>query len=153
MLVSLIFLRSDIAKKHHMIFASNPYEIVEFIRPKFSPDVEELWALAINAQGKVIKDQMLFRGTVDVCPCHPRDIFRFAILQNASAFILIHNHPSGATNPSAEDIDLTHKIYQLSQMMGIEFLDHIILTDSDFASLKTLGLLNKKRKRIIALQK
>ena len=76
----------------------------------------------------------LFRGTVDACPVHPRDIFRFAIVHNASSFIIAHNHPSGDLKPSLSDLKFTKKLIRLSQTMQIPLIDHLILTKSSYCS-------------------
>jgi len=83
----------------------------------------------------------MFRGTVDRCLIHPRDIFRYVVQNNASAFIMFHNHPTGILIPSDEDVKFTKKLKQLSKMMEIIFLDHIILNRNGFQSLKELRLL------------
>src|SRR4051812_876001 len=66
-------------------------------------DVEELWALALGCNQKLLKKQCIFRGTVDECLVHPREILRFAILSKASSLILAHSHPSGECFPSEPD--------------------------------------------------
>ena len=106
-------------------------------------DVEEMWVIALNSQLKMIDLQMLFRGTVDQCHVHPRDIFRFVCLQNASSFIIAHNHPSQDTEPSQEDIELTQKIFNLAQMMEIRLLDHLILSEKTYSSMSEDGILKK----------
>jgi DNA repair protein RadC len=67
---------------------------------------------------------------------HPREVFQRAILQGAAAIILCHNHPSGSTEPSQDDIKVTNKLVQAGKIVGIEVLDHIIIGDSSFRSMK-----------------
>lgn len=95
---------------------------------------EELWIAALDSNSTVISSAMLFKGTVNYCLFHPRDIFRFVILHNSVSFLLAHNHPSNSSLPSPEDIELTRRIYCLSQLMQIPLLDHIITTKDSFYS-------------------
>ncbi len=74
---------------------TNPSKGAEFFRKRMSKEVEEVWAAALDPGKQVIAAQCLFRGTVDQCLIHPRDIFRFACIHNASALLVAHNHPSG----------------------------------------------------------
>lgn len=119
---------------------------------EFNWEQEEVHIVALNPQKQIISTGLLFRGTVDYCLFHPRDVFRFIITNNASAFILAHNHPSGQQEPSEADIHLTHKLYKLSTMMGIEFLDHLVLTRSGFKSLSEMSLLKLSRSRSARLK-
>ncbi len=102
-------------------------------------DVEELWCVALGPGLQLISIKMIFRGTVDSCPCHPRDIFRFACLQNASQIIIAHNHPSGDPHPSQEDLELTSRLSTIGEAMEIPVIDHIILTTQNFTSIKELN--------------
>lgn len=110
------------------------------IQPHFEWEQEEVHIIALDSRQSVINHRLMFRGTVDSCLIHPRDIFRYVIQNNASAFIMFHNHPTGVLSPSNEDLKFTKKLKQLSKMMEINFLDHIILTRDGFQSLKELQL-------------
>lgn len=107
----------------------------ECVRKDINPHAEELWLLALNSQLQLIEKEMVFRGTVDQCLIHPRDIFRLLIKHNASSFILAHNHPSNQTHPSNQDLILTKKIYQLSHLMQIPLLDHLIVSPTQYYSM------------------
>jgi DNA repair protein RadC len=98
-------------------------------------DVEELWCLALGPGLKLIAVQMIFRGTVDACTVHPRDIFRFACLQNASQLIIAHNHPSGDHEPSLQDLEFTQKLIEVGWAIEIPIVDHLIITDSTYSSM------------------
>ena len=98
-------------------------------------DVEEFWVMALNSTKQMIKIQMIFRGTVDFCFIHPRDVFRFAILQNASSILLAHNHPSGEVLPSKQDIIITQDLILIGKLLQIPIVDHIILCKSGYKSL------------------
>jgi DNA repair protein RadC len=102
-------------------------------------EIEEFWALALSPKKTVLNRKMIFRGTVDSCLVHPRDIFRFACLENASALLIAHNHPSGDLVPSYEDIRFTQQIITAANLMEIPIIDHVIVTKTGFVSLRTDG--------------
>ena len=84
---------------------------------------------------------MLDCGTVDHTPVYPREIIRRALQLNASAVILVHNHPSGDPTPSRADIDMTREIVALANPLGITVHDHLIVGRNGHASFRALGLL------------
>ncbi len=86
--------------------------------------------------GKVIAESTIFEGTLNASVFHPREIFRFAIEQCANSILLLHNHPSGDPQPSQEDIRATKKLIEAGNQIGIKILDHIIIGDGIFVSLK-----------------
>lgn len=104
-----------------------------------SPDVEEFWALALGPRKELLESKMLFRGTVDSCPVHPRDVFRFACRLNASALLIAHNHPSGESIPSLEDLKITKQLIAASSLMEIPIVDHVIVTSRGYTSLRQDG--------------
>jgi DNA repair protein RadC len=112
-----------------------PAEAHKYLHPLVSFEVEEFWAIALSSQKTVIARQMLFRGTVNWCQVHMRDIFRFAIRSNACGLLVAHTHPSGNTFASDSDILLTRNLLKVANLIEIELIDHIILTDSGFSSI------------------
>ncbi len=109
------------------------------LRELVSSDVEEFWALALGPKKNLIASRMIFRGTVDSCLVHPREIFRFACESNASSVLVAHNHPSGDLIPSMEDLRFTRQLITASGVMEIPVIDHLILTTTGYASLRTQG--------------
>lgn len=105
-----------------------------FLRPLIQTDVEEFWALALGPKKNLLRGRMLFRGTVDSCLVHPRDVFRFACMENASALIIAHNHPSRDLLPSHEDIRLTEQLIAAAGLFEVPIVDHLILTEEGFSS-------------------
>ena len=97
------------------------------------------WALALGPKKTLLASRMIFRGTVDSCLVHPRDIFRFACLQNASSLLVAHNHPSGDLSPSPEDLRFTRQLLRAAEVMEIPVVDHLIVTRETYASLRTDG--------------
>lgn len=97
---------------------------------------EHLVALFLDGGHRFISRQTIAIGTRDRVMAHPREIFTGAIAQAAAAIILVHNHPSGKTEPSDEDIALTQRIDEAGRILGVSLLEHFIVTHDDFEALK-----------------
>ena len=91
--------------------------------------------------GKMLAESVIFEGTLNASVFHPREIFRFAIEECANSIVLVHNHPSGDPQPSQEDIRATKKLIEAGNAIGIKVLDHIIIGDGIFVSLKEENLI------------
>lgn len=102
---------------------------------------EKMVMLTLNTQLQVVGCFEVSRGTVDESTIYPREIATRALLTNARAVILAHNHPSGSTNPSKTDMDVTRKVKDLLEMLGINLLDHIIVAHDKTYSMADHGLL------------
>lgn len=105
----------------------------EFIGPS---DREHLVMVALNARGRVTAANEISVGSVSASIAHPREIFKPAILANASAFILAHNHPSNEVDPSNEDLCLHNRIKQAANIIGIDYLDHFVIGNDQFYSIE-----------------
>jgi DNA repair protein RadC len=90
----------------------------------------------LDSRKKIIKKETIFIGSLDSSIIHPREIFKIALAESAAAVILIHNHPSGDPIPSQEDIEITKQIIKAGEIIGIQVLDHIIIGDRKYISLK-----------------
>jgi DNA repair protein RadC len=104
-------------------------------------DREHFRVLILNTKNHLLKNCLVSVGSVNSSLVHPREVFKPAIKNSASAVILCHNHPSGDCTPSSEDIKITSKLHESGKLLGIEVLDHVILGDGVFVSLKEKGLL------------
>src|SRR5436853_3120534 len=108
-------------------------------------DVEYFQAVLLNTRRKLIRIEQISQGTLDTILVHPREVFKSAILANASAMVLVHNHPSGDPTPSEGDIKVTRDLIRAGQLLKIDVLDHVILgrateqRPKDFVSLRELG--------------
>ena len=91
--------------------------------------------------GKKLSEGTVFEGTLNASVFHPREIFRFAIEESANSIVLVHNHPSGDPQPSQEDIRATKQLIEAGNHIGIKVLDHIIIGDGIFVSLKEEGFI------------
>lgn len=96
---------------------------------------ESLVLLTVNTKHEVTGLFEVSRGSLNQSVVHPREIFKRAILNNASSIIIAHNHPSGDTTPSQEDLNVTKRIAEAGKLMGIELLDHLIIGDDNYYSL------------------
>ncbi len=107
--------------------------------------VESFQIVLLNTRRRLIGIEQISQGTLDTLLVHPREVFRPAITANASAIVLVHNHPSGDPSPSEADIKVTRDLIRAGQLLKIDVLDHVILgrkareDDCGYASLRELG--------------
>lgn len=102
---------------------------------------EEFRVLFLDRKNMLVADEVLNRGTVDHAPVYPREIVKRALELNASALILVHNHPSGDPAPSKADIAMTREVATAAKALGIAVHDHLVIGRSGHATFKSLGLL------------
>lgn len=102
---------------------------------------EVLKLLVLNTKNKIIKSKDVFKGTLNTSLVHPREIYSEAVKCGGASIIICHNHPSGDPTPSKEDIDITIRLEKCGKIMGIELLDHIIIGETQFISLKEKGII------------
>jgi DNA repair protein RadC len=112
--------------------------------------VEEFHLLFLDRKNALIKHERQQRGTIDHTPVYPREVVKRALELNASALILVHNHPSGDPTPSKADIQATRDIVAAATPIGITVHDHLIIGHGRHTSLRDLGLLSLKRDRALA---
>ena len=117
------------------IKANNSKVIYEYFKDKLMDEKQEyFYCLYLNNKKRIIKNKLLYIGTINQTLIHPRDIFKEAYLLSASAIICIHNHPSGNTAPSKEDIMMTKNLKEVGLIMGINVVDHIIIGKNSYYS-------------------
>ncbi|MGQ9556523.1 MAG: RadC family protein [Desulfurispora sp.] len=104
-------------------------------------DREHFVVLLLNTKNQVLAREVVAVGTLSSSTVHPRELFKLAIRRSAAAVILLHNHPSGDPWPSPEDIQVTQRLLEAGRIIGIEVLDHIIIGDNKYISLKAENLL------------
>jgi len=102
---------------------------------------EHLMTIYLNARNEMIYKKPMFIGTLNANLVHPREIFAEALKQNAASVILVHNHPSGDAEPSQADLEITKRILEAGKIMGIDVLDHIIITKTKAFSFKEKKLI------------
>lgn len=120
----------------------NPKAIVEWLRFNVGYSIqEEFFAIYINARGTIIKSEVMYKGSKNSSIVGVDEILRKAIILKASAIVVAHNHPSDDVSPSPNDLDITNKLYNASNMIGIPLLDHLIIGKSNYFSFKNHGML------------
>ncbi len=102
---------------------------------------EEFWVLLLNSANQLIRDSRVTTGTLNSSLVHPRECFHEAIKEKAASVIFLHNHPSGNSEPSQEDISITKQLVESGKILGIPVHDHIILGSGNFTSFAERGLL------------
>ncbi|WP_113387191.1 RadC family protein, partial [Bacillus pumilus] len=97
--------------------------------------------LYLNTKNQVLHKHTVFIGSLNSSIVHPREIFKEAFKRSAASFICVHNHPSGDPTPSREDIEVTQRLFECGKLIGIQLLDHLVIGDQKFVSLKEKGYL------------
>lgn len=124
------------------ISINSPQDIGNMLKSEMSGlNQEVLKLIVLNTKNKIIRIKDVFKGTLNTSIVHPREIYSEAIKCGGASIIICHNHPSGDPTPSKEDINITERIKQCGKIVGIELLDHIIVGDQKFLSLKEKGIL------------
>jgi DNA repair protein RadC len=122
----------------------NSHEIAEFLVPQFGArPVEQFGVILLDTKHRFLRTTLLSVGTLDASIVHPREVFRAAAAAGAAALVLFHNHPSGDPRPSDDDIALTKRMVRAGELMGITVLDHVIIAESRFYSMKDADVLNQ----------
>ncbi len=122
-----------------------PREFALLVRDLIGDDlelVENFVVVTLTNASKVIRAEVLYRGTLGQSIVHPRDVFRDAIKENAAAVLIAHNHPSGTREPSRADIQITERLKEVGKLIGIQLSDHLIVTPKGyFYSFNSEGVL------------
>lgn len=129
----------DLRMRRGAMFAS-PTEVRGFFRDKLAGLEREVFAVAfLDTRHRLINYAELFQGTVDGAEVHPREVVRGALLHNAAALIVAHNHPSGSPEPSAADRAVTARLKQALALVDVRLLDHIIVGGHETVALAERG--------------
>ncbi len=99
-------------------------------------ETEHFKSILLNTKHEVLKVLEISRGSLDAALASPRDVFRQAVREGAAALIVAHNHPSGDPEPSRPDVELTQKLVQAGELLGIPLLDHVVFGDGRYVSMK-----------------
>ena len=121
---------------------SSPKDAYEMIKNQLQDlDREQFIIACLNTKNEPTNITVVSVGLLNKAIVHPREVFKTAILSNAASIMAFHNHPSGETTPSQQDIQLTKRLYEAGELLGIKLLDHLIIGDGSFTSLKEKGYL------------
>ncbi len=119
-----------------------PEDVAHYAMPRFRFEQKEHFAvMLLNTKNHILGLTDVSVGSLSASIVHPREVFQTALWYAAAAMILIHNHPSGDPSPSREDINVTQRLVKAGKIMDIPVLDHIVLGDNRFVSIKEKGLL------------
>lgn len=119
----------------------SPEDVARYFIPRLrGVRQEQFHIVLLNSANKMIKSRLVTEGILNSSLVHPREVFRYAIIESAASIILIHNHPSGNTTPSTEDISVTKKLVKAADFIDIPILDHLIIAGDSFLSFAREGL-------------
>ena len=122
---------------------NTPEQVYKECQELAESDTEVFVVLCVNARNKMISSDIISCGILNQSTVAPREIFRTAIMKNACRIILLHNHPTGDTTPSAEDISITKKLIECGKTLEINVLDHVIIgSNGSFTSMREGGVLS-----------
>jgi DNA repair protein RadC len=120
---------------------SSSTEVARWARLRLSElDHEQVWVLALDGRNNLRAARRIAEGGLHGCSVETRDVLRAVVRDAASAFVLVHNHPSGDPSPSHEDVELTTTLVRAAQVIGTPLLDHVIVAGRTHASLYDLGI-------------
>lgn len=125
-----------------VVTVRSPYDAAMYVMEELRYlKKEHFIGLFLNTKNHIVGKETLSMGTLNASLVHPREVFRAAIRSSSASIICIHNHPSGDPSPSPEDIQITKRLAEAGSLLGIEILDHLIIGDGTFVSLKEQGYL------------
>jgi len=120
---------------------TSPRDAARLVLPEMGLlESEQMRVLLLNTKNRLITAVTLYSGTVSACHVRVAEVFREAVRHNATALILLHNHPSGATDPSPEDVQLTREVIQAGRLLDVSVLDHLVVGRNAFTSLRERDL-------------
>lgn len=125
------------ADKNERIIIRSPKDIADILIPRYRYATQESFIIVLlNTKNEIISINDISTGSLNTSIAEPREVFREILKYPTSSVILAHNHPSGDTSPSIEDIQITKRMIKAGKILGIDVLDHIIIGDNEFRSLK-----------------
>lgn len=120
---------------------NKPHQAYNAIKELIEDEAQEVFVImCLSTKNRPLKVFEISRGTLDATMIHPREVFKAAMLCNASSIIAFHNHPSGYVEPSPDDINASVRLAEAGKLLGIKLYDHIIIGDENFVSLKDKGI-------------
>ena len=136
--MAIRYAREEIPRK---ILLDNPTAVFSFLQEKIGKQRKEhFFILCLDTRSCLVWEAEVSKGVLNANLIHPREVFKEAILRNAASIIVAHNHPSGDSNPSQEDLDITKRLTEAGKVIGIHVLDHVIVCSDPFLSLKSRNL-------------
>jgi len=134
-------LESDAGERQKPMVKS-PEDVVNIVKSQLKGKKREHFlVLCLDTRNRLINCKPVSIGSLDTSIVHPREVFKEAVSSSSASVIFVHNHPSGDPEPSKEDVELTNRLVKAGEIIGIDVLDHIIVCDRDYLSLKARNLL------------
>jgi DNA repair protein RadC len=134
-------LLDDYPDSKEMPVVKKPEDVVKQVQTRLkNKKKEHFLVLLLNTRNQLLRVAPISIGSLDSSIVHPREVFKEAISASAASVIFVHNHPSGNAQPSEDDVKLTKRLAEAGEIVGIEVLDHIIVSDREHISLKGKGL-------------
>jgi len=119
---------------------SSPKDVYTLMYPKMREQKKEKFiTLCLDTKNQILKEEVVSIGSLNASIVHPREVFKSALMESSASVIMVHNHPSGDPSPSREDIMVTEKMVEGGKLLGIDVLDHIIIGEGRYVSLKDEG--------------
>lgn len=119
----------------------SPADVYSLLYPRMREQKREKFvALLLDTKNQIIREETISIGSLNASIVHPREVFRAALMESCASVILSHNHPSGDPTPSREDIAVTEKLIEGGKLLGIDVLDHVVIGDGRYISLKDEGI-------------
>ena len=132
-----------VRRQREMKKVRSPEDVAWLMIPEMkSLDREHFKAILLNTKNGILKIVTVAIGSLNAALVHPREIFKAAVAASAAGIIIVHNHPTGNPEPSREDKDLTERFARCGDLMGIDLVDHIIIGDDSYVSMRERGLVN-----------
>lgn len=130
------------SSKERSVIIRSPEDAFNQLKLKIGREKQEhFYALYLNTKHEVIYEENIFTGSLNCSIVHPRELFHRAVKHSAACIIVAHNHPSNDTTPSVEDVDVTRRLIECGKIMGIDVLDHIIVGEDNYTSIKEKGFI------------
>ena len=131
--VETLLIREN-SEQYNPIFLQNAKNVYHMFKKLENLDRERFYTVVIDGTNKVIAVNLTFQGTLNQTLVHPREIFKITLLCSGAAIVLVHNHPSGKCDPSKEDFVITQQLVEVSKVLGIEIMDHVIIGYENYFS-------------------
>jgi len=139
MKIPILQLKEEYKEYETRPIISSPEKVYEILKSMMPPDKEAFLLLSLNTKNGIIAIRTISIGSLNTNIVHPREVFRAAISDGAAQIIVAHNHPSGDSTPSREDIEITKKLVESGKILDIKLLDHVIICDGRHFSMQEAG--------------
>ena len=115
-------------------------DIFKLMKPESRIDRECCWVIHLNGRNRIIEKELVSMGTVNASLVAPREIFRRAIIQGSAAIVVVHNHPSGNSEPSMEDIEVCNNLLKAADILNVKLLDFMVIGNDEYTSFVDKGV-------------